>query len=141
MSGFGAEPEITASEEGLILHMEDTAPLAICTAGSPNTVAAPARSLWQTDCIAVRLHPARDLGMARARRGGMDLGYDVVRPSCKSNTKHPILKRRHGEPDPPATFRFAEPVFIEPQQNFRVGMSFPQGVPGPTGDHPTDPTS
>jgi len=38
----------------------------------------------------------------------------------------------HGEPDPTATFRFAEPVFIEPQQNFRVEMAFPQGVPGAT---------
>jgi hypothetical protein len=36
----------------------------------------------------------------------------------------------NGEPDPLATFRFAEPVFIEPQQNFRVEMLFPQGVPG-----------
>jgi len=36
----------------------------------------------------------------------------------------------HGEPDPMATFRFAEPVVIEPQQNFRVEMLFPQGVPG-----------
>ncbi|MGQ0567985.1 MAG: hypothetical protein ACT4P5_00430, partial [Armatimonadota bacterium] len=36
----------------------------------------------------------------------------------------------HCEPDPTATFRFAEPVFIEPQQNFRVEMAFPQGVPG-----------
>jgi hypothetical protein len=36
----------------------------------------------------------------------------------------------HGEPDPMATFRFAEPVTIEPQQNFRVEMLFPQGVPG-----------
>jgi hypothetical protein len=36
----------------------------------------------------------------------------------------------HGEPDPSATFRFAEPVFIEPQQNFRVEMLFPRGVPG-----------
>jgi len=36
----------------------------------------------------------------------------------------------HGEPDPMATFRFAEPVFIEPQQNFRVEMLFPRGVPG-----------
>jgi hypothetical protein len=35
----------------------------------------------------------------------------------------------HGEPDPTATFRFAEPVFIEPQQNFRVEMLFPQGLP------------
>lgn len=43
----------------------------------------------------------------------------------------------HGEPDPMATFRFAEPVMIDPQQNFRVEMLFPQGVPGdaatPTG--------
>lgn len=40
----------------------------------------------------------------------------------------------HGEADPMATFRFAEPVIIEPQQNFRVEMLFPQGVPG---DAPT----
>ena len=36
----------------------------------------------------------------------------------------------NGDPDPTATFRFAEPVFIEPQQNFRVEIAFPQGVPG-----------
>lgn len=36
----------------------------------------------------------------------------------------------HGEPDPMATFRFSEPVIIEPQQNFRVEILFPQGVPG-----------
>lgn len=35
----------------------------------------------------------------------------------------------HGEPDPMATFRFAEPVLIEPHQNFRVEMLFPRGVP------------
>jgi hypothetical protein len=35
----------------------------------------------------------------------------------------------HGNPDPMATFRFAEPVVIEAQQNFRVEMLFPQGVP------------
>jgi len=35
----------------------------------------------------------------------------------------------HGEPDPMATFRFAEPVLIEPQQNFRVEMLFPRDVP------------
>jgi hypothetical protein len=35
----------------------------------------------------------------------------------------------HGEPDPMATFRFATPVPIEPQQNFRVEMLFPQGLP------------
>jgi hypothetical protein len=36
----------------------------------------------------------------------------------------------HGEPDPMATFRFSEPVMIEPNQNFRVEILFPQGVPG-----------
>jgi len=35
----------------------------------------------------------------------------------------------HGEPDPLATFRFAEPIFIESQQNFRAEMSFPHDVP------------
>jgi hypothetical protein len=39
----------------------------------------------------------------------------------------------NGEPDPLATFRFAEPVVIEPQQNFRVEMLFPRGVPGDGG--------
>lgn len=43
----------------------------------------------------------------------------------------------HGDPDPMATFRFAEPVFIEPQQNFRVEMLFPRGVPG-QGSTPDD---
>jgi len=43
----------------------------------------------------------------------------------------------HGEPSPEATFRFAEPVFIEPQQNFRVEMAFPQGVPGVISGNPT----
>lgn len=38
----------------------------------------------------------------------------------------------HGQPDPTSTFRFAEPVIIEPQQNFRVEIAFPQGVPGQT---------
>jgi hypothetical protein len=36
----------------------------------------------------------------------------------------------HGDPNPTATFRFAEPVYIESHQNFRVEMAFPQGVPG-----------
>lgn len=46
----------------------------------------------------------------------------------------------HGQADPMSTFRFAEPIIIEPQQNFRVEISFPQGVPGqnPTGN--PDPT-
>jgi hypothetical protein len=35
----------------------------------------------------------------------------------------------HGQPDPMATFRFSEPVMVEPNQNFRVEILFPQGVP------------
>jgi hypothetical protein len=31
----------------------------------------------------------------------------------------------HGEPDPMATFRFAEPIFIDKQQNFRVEIEIP----------------
>jgi hypothetical protein len=37
------------------IHLEDTSPLAIGTPGSPNTVASPTRSLFQTDCIAFKL--------------------------------------------------------------------------------------
>lgn len=41
----------------------------------------------------------------------------------------------HGQPDPMATFRFSEPVQIEPSQNFRVEILFPQGIPTrPEGD-------
>src|SRR5262249_42475562 len=39
----------------------------------------------------------------------------------------------HGLPDPMATFRFAEPVMVDCQQNFRVEISFPRGIPGQTG--------
>jgi hypothetical protein len=31
----------------------------------------------------------------------------------------------HGEPDPMATFRFAEPIYIDKQQNFRVEIEVP----------------
>jgi hypothetical protein len=41
-----------------------------------------------------------------------------------------ITVTNHGEPDPTATFRFAEPITVDAQQNFRVEMLFPQGVPG-----------
>ena len=39
------------------------------------------------------------------------------------------LMANHGKPDPQATFRFAEPVYIEARQNFRAEMTFPQGIP------------
>jgi HK97 family phage major capsid protein len=50
----GDAPRFNVSDQAT-LHMEDTTPLAIGTAGSPNTVAAPARNLFQTDSIGIRL--------------------------------------------------------------------------------------
>lgn len=47
-----------------------------------------------------------------------------------------VSATNHGEPDPMATFRFAEPVIIESQQNFRVEILFPQGVPAFVGNAP-----
>jgi hypothetical protein len=41
----------------------------------------------------------------------------------------------NGEPDPMATFRFSEPVTIEPQQSFRVDLTFPN-VPAIAGAAP-----
>ncbi len=51
--GFGADPRFETSEEAVI-HGDDTTPLAISTAGAPNTVAAPSTSLWQVDCTALK---------------------------------------------------------------------------------------
>ena len=34
----------------------------------------------------------------------------------------------HGEPSPVATFRFAEPIFIDKQQNFRVEIEVPDST-------------
>lgn len=47
-------PRFTASTEAL-LHQDDTAPLPISATGSPNTIAAPVRSLWQTDVVGLRM--------------------------------------------------------------------------------------
>lgn len=49
------------------LHLEDTTPLAIGTAGSPATVAAPVRSLYQTDSVALRM--IMDLNWTLRRAG------------------------------------------------------------------------
>lgn len=53
-SAVNEVPRIEFAKEAL-LHMEDANPLAIGTAGSPNTVAASSRSLWQTDTVAARI--------------------------------------------------------------------------------------
>jgi HK97 family phage major capsid protein/HK97 family phage prohead protease len=47
------------------LHEEDTTPLAIGTAGTPAVVAAPVRSLWQTDSLALRLIQMMNWAMRR----------------------------------------------------------------------------
>jgi hypothetical protein len=47
-------PEFQFGFEGAV-HMEDTTPLAIGTPGAPPTVAAPTRSLFQTDCVSLRM--------------------------------------------------------------------------------------
>ncbi|MFC0201470.1 phage major capsid family protein [Paracoccus rhizosphaerae] len=46
--------DIEASKSA-VLHMDDEAPTQLSIAGSPNAVAAPARSMFQTDLIATRL--------------------------------------------------------------------------------------
>jgi HK97 family phage major capsid protein len=48
-----SQPRFMVSREAT-LHEEDTTPLAIGTAGTPATVAAPVRSLFQTNSLAVR---------------------------------------------------------------------------------------
>jgi len=50
----GDSPRFAISNEAT-LHEEDTTPLALGTTGSPNVVAAPMRSLFQTDSVAIRL--------------------------------------------------------------------------------------
>src|SRR5262245_1342344 len=50
----GDSPRLAISNEAT-LHEEDTTPLPIGTTGTPNVVAAPVRSLFQTDSVAIRL--------------------------------------------------------------------------------------
>jgi len=54
VSVTGDEPMFDVSDQAT-LHMEDTTPAALGTAGTPNVVAAPVRSLWQTDSIGLRM--------------------------------------------------------------------------------------
>jgi len=50
----GGGPRFELSDQAT-LHMEDTSPADLVGPGSPGTVAAPQRSLWQTDSIALRM--------------------------------------------------------------------------------------
>ena len=63
----GDAPRFAVSTDAT-LHEEDTTPLALGTTGSPNVVAAPMRSLFQTDAVAVRMSMYVTWGM---RRTGM----------------------------------------------------------------------
>ena len=54
VSAFGPDPRLDRATDAT-LHFEDANPLAIGTAGSPNTVAAPTRSAFQSDLIGVRM--------------------------------------------------------------------------------------
>jgi HK97 family phage major capsid protein/HK97 family phage prohead protease len=65
-SATGDEPRFDVNDTATV-HMEDTTPLAIGTAGSPNTVAAPVRSLWQTDTLGIRM--LLDINWAMRRSG------------------------------------------------------------------------
>jgi HK97 family phage prohead protease len=64
VSVTGDTPRFDVSNQAT-LHMEDTTPLAIGTVGSPNTVAAPTRSLYQTDSIGVRMLLDLNWGLRR----------------------------------------------------------------------------
>lgn len=65
-SATGDEPRFDVNDSAT-LHMEDTAPTAIGTTGTPTVVAAPVRSLWQTDTIGIRM--IMDLNWALRRTG------------------------------------------------------------------------
>ena len=53
VSASGA-PRFDVSDSATV-HMEDTTPLPIGSTGTPNTVAAPVRSFWQTDTLGIRM--------------------------------------------------------------------------------------
>jgi HK97 family phage prohead protease/HK97 family phage major capsid protein len=64
VSVTGDTPRFDVSNQAT-LHMEDTAPSQISTVGSPNVVAAPVRSLYQTDSIGVRMLLDLNWGLRR----------------------------------------------------------------------------
>lgn len=68
--GNDFSPEFKVSDQAT-LHMEDTTPLAISTAGVPNVVAAPVRSMFQTDSIALRM--CWGLAWKQIRAGGVQV--------------------------------------------------------------------
>lgn len=74
VSATGDTPEFELSNEATI-HMEDTSPQQISAAGTPNVVAAPVQSMFQTAQIALRM--LMDVSWAM-RRTGMVAWIDGV---------------------------------------------------------------
>lgn len=64
-AAYGAVPRFDSADQA-VLHMEDAAPAQIGTPGAPATVAAPSRSLWQTDTTALRMILPIDWAMRAA---------------------------------------------------------------------------
>jgi hypothetical protein len=65
VSVSGDAPRFEISDQAT-LHMEDTNPLQLASAGTPPTVAAPAQSMFQTDSLALRLILPLNWTMRRA---------------------------------------------------------------------------
>jgi hypothetical protein len=70
VSAFGSEPEFQTSEE-VLLHMEDSAPAAIGTTGTPAVVAAPSLSMFQVNCTAVKMILRASWGLRAANAAAM----------------------------------------------------------------------
>jgi hypothetical protein len=89
-SATGDEPRFDVSDQA-VLHMEDTAPTAIGTAGTPTVVAAPVRSLWQTDSIGIRMLARHQLGDASRRAYRLDrFRHLVIALRVRVNRSHPL---------------------------------------------------
>jgi hypothetical protein len=64
--GYAGSPTIETFKE-TAFHFEDSAPAHISTTGTPNTIAAPTRSVFQSDLIAIKTRAMR-LGRCSRRR-------------------------------------------------------------------------
>ena len=73
-SAVGTDPRFETSDEAVV-HMEDD-PAALSAAGTPNTVAAPVRSLFQTNCTSLKL--TFDVAWTRRASAGVAWMEDVL---------------------------------------------------------------
>jgi HK97 family phage prohead protease/HK97 family phage major capsid protein len=61
----GGAPRFDLNDSAVLVY-DDTAPAAVGTTGSPNVAGAPARSLWQTDSIGIRMIMDVNWGFVRS---------------------------------------------------------------------------